>query len=134
MRVTRTSFFAPYPLLEPENVRGTIEVLQLACAVRPKPVHFVSTLGVLAAPLASPESVDESASLDRFAHLQGGYAQSKWVAESLVRAAAARGLPVAIHRPGRLQTISWDHPSVSARIAAQSAARSAELGKLMQRR
>ncbi|WP_412543044.1 SDR family oxidoreductase [Longispora sp. K20-0274] len=31
-----------------------------------------------------------------------GYMQSKWVAEQLIKAAAARGLPVAIHRPGRV--------------------------------
>ena len=32
----------------------------------------------------------------------GGYAQSKCVAERLVRTAAERGLPVAVYRPGRV--------------------------------
>ncbi|MEU3504166.1 SDR family oxidoreductase, partial [Streptomyces hundungensis] len=31
-----------------------------------------------------------------------GYAQSKWVAEGLVERARERGLPVTIHRPGRI--------------------------------
>ncbi|HEX6362155.1 MAG TPA: SDR family oxidoreductase, partial [Albitalea sp.] len=35
-------------------------------------------------------------------YLMGGYEQSKWVAEQLVVAAAARGLPVAIYRPSRI--------------------------------
>jgi thioesterase domain-containing protein len=34
--------------------------------------------------------------------LANGYAQSKYVAEQLVRESAARGLPVTIHRPGRI--------------------------------
>src|SRR5258706_15717598 len=34
--------------------------------------------------------------------LFGGYAQSKWVAERLVAAAKARGLPVAVYRPGMI--------------------------------
>ena len=34
--------------------------------------------------------------------MQGGYPQSKWVAEQLVRQAARRGLAAAIYRPGRL--------------------------------
>jgi thioester reductase-like protein len=34
--------------------------------------------------------------------LHGGYAQSKWVAERLVTAAAGRGLPVSVYRLGRV--------------------------------
>ncbi|MDR3036692.1 MAG: SDR family oxidoreductase, partial [Kitasatospora sp.] len=34
--------------------------------------------------------------------LPDGYAQSKWVAEGLVALARERGLPVTVHRPGRI--------------------------------
>ena len=37
-----------------------------------------------------------------FAGVRGGYAQSKWVAERLVRHAGERGLPVRVYRPGRI--------------------------------
>jgi thioester reductase-like protein len=36
--------------------------------------------------------------------LDGGYPQTKWVAEKLVKIAGDRGLPISIYRPGR---ISW---------------------------
>ena len=36
------------------------------------------------------------------AALEGGYAQSKWVAERLVSEAIAAGLPGAVYRPGNL--------------------------------
>ena len=45
-------------------------------------------------------TVDENQPLEFIGSLRGGYAQSKCVAEKLVRAAGLRGLPVAIYRPG----------------------------------
>ena len=33
-------------MLKPTNVGGTKEALRLACTVRPKPFHFVSTFSV----------------------------------------------------------------------------------------
>jgi thioester reductase-like protein len=45
--------------------------------------------------------------------LYTGYQQSKWVAEALVKEARSRGLPVTIHRPGRItghsRTGEWNH-------------------------
>ncbi|MFM6405472.1 MAG: SDR family oxidoreductase, partial [Microcystis sp.] len=37
-----------------------------------------------------------------FVNLQGGYRQSKWVAEQLVMVAQKRGLPACIYRPSRI--------------------------------
>jgi thioester reductase-like protein len=73
-------------------------VLRLA-AIRPAAVHYVSTTDVLG---AGYYTALEEAPLDEPAGLKNGYAQSKWVAERLVQAGRARGLSVAIYRPGRI--------------------------------
>ncbi|GJM23219.1 MAG: hypothetical protein DHS20C15_31340 [Planctomycetota bacterium] len=97
------NFFHDYAKLEAPNVGGTRELLRLACRERATPFHFVSTIGVLAAPHAATLSeLPEDIALDDFADLQGGYEQSKWVAEQLVHEAGRRGLPVAVYRPGRI--------------------------------
>ncbi len=89
----------PYKALKPANVHGTHEVLRLACARRLKPVHFVSTVGVFASASLNRAVIHESDPLEVSGPLNVGYAQSKWVAEKLVRQAGARGLPVTIYRP-----------------------------------
>jgi thioester reductase-like protein len=90
---------APYERLRDVNVFGTVEMLRLACRHGPKPFHFVSTLGVCYS-TAGPETVCEPDDLTPLwggVHL--GYAQSKCVAEAVVRQAHERGLPAAIYRP-----------------------------------
>ena len=97
----------PYSVLKAANVLGTQEVLRLASQIKPKPVHFISTTGVL----FSSANVDtdtqikivrESDFLDASQVIESGYVQSKWVAENLVREAGLRGLPVCIYRPTRI--------------------------------
>jgi len=99
-------FLRPYAALKPSNVGGTCELLRLACRTRVKTFHHVSTIGVLpllhALRLGRAAPVHENDPLPAPDGLQEGYEQSKWVAEALVREAGARGLPVAIHRPGRV--------------------------------
>lgn len=88
-----------YHGLRDANVIGTRELLRLACFEGSRPFHFVSSTSVCHSTIG-PRSLDESA--DVFAGIDGlrlGYAQSKCVAESLVRAAGTRGLPVSIVRP-----------------------------------
>ena len=97
------NFVDPYPALKPINVTGTVEVLRLATRTKVKPLHFVSTISVFDSPEYGPlGKICENQPLEILAGLQGGYAQSKCVAERIVRTAAARGLPVAIYRPGRV--------------------------------
>jgi amino acid adenylation domain-containing protein/thioester reductase-like protein len=97
------NFVYPYPSLRPANVVGTIEVLRLATQVKVKPLHFVSTVSVFDSPhYGAMGTIDEDQPLAELASLQGGYAQSKCVAEKLVRAAGERGLPVTVYRPGRV--------------------------------
>jgi thioesterase domain-containing protein len=75
----------------------------LATRTKIKPLHFVSTVSVFDSPeYGAVGTIDENQPLDALSSLQGGYAQSKCVAEKLVRTAGQRGLPVTIHRPGRV--------------------------------
>ncbi|WP_198347222.1 non-ribosomal peptide synthetase [Nocardia terrae] len=77
----------PYERMRAANVGGTVSILRLATTTRLKPVHYVST-----ASLPDLET-DPPADLP-------GYVQTKWVAERLVTAAAERGIPTAVYRPG----------------------------------
>jgi len=89
-----------YRQLRRANVLPTLEVIRLACEGPAKRVYFVSTIGVCFASSA-PGRIDESTDMMPFAaDMPLGYAQSKCVAEALLREAAARGLPVSIVRPG----------------------------------
>jgi thioester reductase-like protein len=88
-----------YEGLRDTNVSGTRELLRLACTGACTPLHFLSSVSVCHS-TAGPRAVDEG--MDPMASLAGlrlGYAQSKCVAESLVRDAGERGLPVTIIRP-----------------------------------
>jgi fatty acid CoA ligase FadD9 len=91
-----------YSELKQPNVNGTKTLIQLACTVRHKRLHFISSIGVLAT-----SSLDRSTglvteqrglSLKRLDRLNG-YIQSKWVAEHVVGEAKRRGLVATISRP-----------------------------------
>lgn len=93
----------PYPALKEPNVVGTQEVLRLAASIKIKPVHFISTLDVFPSTRYTQLNLlQEQDELASYEGLDDGYAQSKWVAEKLVMAARARGIPVAIYRPGMI--------------------------------
>ncbi|MFI6375636.1 amino acid adenylation domain-containing protein [Streptomyces sp. NPDC050546] len=93
------SIMREYATLSAANTRSTKDLLRMA-AVRSIPLHFVSTLSV-APPLAlSPEVPEEF--LPPHPGLRHGYQQSKWAAERLLEQAAERGLPVTVHRLGRV--------------------------------
>lgn len=97
------NFIYPYSELKAPNVRGTQEVLRLASMGRVKPVHFVSTLYVFAPGDAQDGRPLREDDLPRHGNdLAMGYTQSKWVAEHMLLEARARGLPIAIYRPGRI--------------------------------
>jgi amino acid adenylation domain-containing protein/thioester reductase-like protein len=93
----------PYAALRDTNVGGTTEILRLASQIKVKPVHFISTLDVFQSGYHS--QLAQLAEDDEFpaTELPGsGYAQSKWVAEKLVKTAHKRGIPTCIHRPGMI--------------------------------
>lgn len=90
----------PYVTAKPVNVLGTVEVLRLARSNRIKSVHYICSTAAYPgrlgdttwteAPLPAPQGV------------VGGYRQTKWVADTLVNAARARGIPASVYRPGAL--------------------------------
>jgi thioester reductase-like protein len=97
------NFVYPYYALKPVNVESTHEVLRLASKKRLKPVHFVSSLSVfMKGDLRERDLCYEDANLDEVGVPFGGYGQSKWVSEELLRAATERGVPITIFRPDNI--------------------------------
>lgn len=93
------SWTASYEALRKINVLGTRELLRLACRIRSKPFHLISSATVCYT-TTGPARISETE--DTFPFLSGihmGYAESKCVAERLSRQASERGLPVTIFRP-----------------------------------
>ncbi len=97
-------FTLPYSDLRGSNVFGTMEMLRFAATGRRKPLHFVSTLGLLMSKARSGnDSALESWPPDcEGESLVNGYEQSKWVAEHILKLAEDCGMPIAVYRPGLL--------------------------------
>ncbi|MGW0568247.1 amino acid adenylation domain-containing protein [Streptomyces tauricus] len=93
------SILREYATLRAANTESTRDLLRLAAA-HSIPLHHVSTLSV-APPLALSSEVPE-AFVPAHPGLRSGYQQSKWAAERLLEQAAERGLPVTVHRLGRV--------------------------------
>ncbi|MGW4912363.1 amino acid adenylation domain-containing protein [Streptomyces sp. NPDC004270] len=93
------SILRDYATLRAANTESTRQLLGLA-AVRTTPLHYVSTLSV--APPASRSPEVPEAFLPPHDGLRYGYQQSKWASERLLEQAAGRGLPVTVHRLGRV--------------------------------
>lgn len=89
---------ASYQQLAPHNVDGTAEVLRFATDGEARVVHFTSTVGVFSSDRVDLGEVHESVPLEDSGPLVVGYAQTKWVAELMVRRAGEQGLPHTIHR------------------------------------
>jgi amino acid adenylation domain-containing protein/thioester reductase-like protein len=93
-------YLYPYSALKAANVLGSIEVLRLAALERIKPVHYISSIAVTAITDSGLWSYEDDHK--RVNTQPIGYAQSKWVAEGIMRLAQARSIPVTIYRPGRI--------------------------------
>jgi myxalamid-type nonribosomal peptide synthetase MxaA len=99
--------------LKAPNVLGTEEVLRLACYGKNKAIHYISTLSVFSeAPVINPHGYQENDEPKLSGNLVNGYAQSKWVAEKMMRSARDRGFQVSIYRPatvaGDSRTGAWN--------------------------
>ncbi|EDO15610.1 hypothetical protein Kpol_1006p6 [Vanderwaltozyma polyspora DSM 70294] len=101
----------PYTNLRSANVVSTINVINLAAHGKPKFFTFVSSTSTLDTEYyfnLSDKLVSEGKSgimesddlLGSSKGLSGGYGQSKWVSEYLIRRAGERGLRGCIVRPG----------------------------------
>ncbi|WP_354643667.1 amino acid adenylation domain-containing protein [Kitasatospora camelliae] len=95
----QVNFLYPYRQLRAANVAGTREVIRLAGHSRGIPVHYLSSMAVMAGfgPAGIGE-ISEETPLGHPEHLSVGYVESKWVAEALLHNAASAGLPVAVYR------------------------------------
>lgn len=80
-----THSLAPYQLLEASNVHGTSSILNLQKEGVSKQLIYISTLSVFVDASPLPETCLESDERISPSTVFGGYAQSKWVAEQLVR-------------------------------------------------
>ena len=99
----RVNLVFPYAGLRRDNVVSTTRILHFAMDHKVKPVTHVSTDAVFRPESGgSPHAEDDADLRAELAFLTTGYAQSKCVAELLVREAAKRGLPTTIVRPGNL--------------------------------
>lgn len=112
------NFTYPYGQLAPVTVAGTVELIRLAAAHRGIPLHYVSTLAVIAGfGAAGVGRVDEDTPLAFPEHLYMGYTEAKWVAERILARARDAGLPVAVHRPyeisGDLRGGAWNLESAT---------------------
>ncbi|WP_259470885.1 non-ribosomal peptide synthetase [Streptomyces sp. 1114.5] len=95
----QVNFLYPYHQLRDANVGGTREIVRLAGHSRGIPVHYLSTLAVLAGfGAAGVDKVTERTPLAHPDRIGVGYVESKWVAEQLLHNAAAAGLPVTVLR------------------------------------
>lgn len=114
----------PYAALKTVNVLGVQEILRLAYQTKIKPVHYVSTIAVFYAAGQSRHDVIYESDWPEPQNLRGGYMQTKWVAEQLIREAQARGLPGSIYRPGLIgghsQTGVTNHQDLTSRLVKGS--------------
>ncbi|MBE9048516.1 amino acid adenylation domain-containing protein [Pleurocapsales cyanobacterium LEGE 10410] len=69
------NFTYPYSQLKDVNVLGTQEVLRLAVKSKVKPVHFISTIGVVGAADRNLEIVREDTPIHRSEQIGSGYTQ-----------------------------------------------------------
>lgn len=97
------NFVYPYHELKKANINGTETIIRLASTGRTKHLHYMSTIFAF-----SQKDFDISKMVYEYdipkywEDHRMGYTQTKWVAEQLVLEANNRGLPVTIHRPGRV--------------------------------
>lgn len=93
------NYVYPYSVMKAANVLGTQEILRLACEVKRKPLHHVSSVAIFESTAYTGKVVREDDSFEEHEGIFLGYSQTKWVSEKLVKIAGSRGLPVTIYRP-----------------------------------
>jgi thioester reductase-like protein len=94
------NYVLSYEALRAHNVDGTRELLRFSHTGIPKEFHFISSTVIFG--WTQSAEVLESDNNEAMLNLDFGYAQSKWVAEQLVFAAARQGLDITIYRPAFL--------------------------------
>jgi len=100
----RVNYVFSYDALRLYNVEATRELMRMAATIRKKPFHLISTTFVHGWS-TSPISAEHDCYYD-LKDLDFGYAQSKCVAEHLVRSAESQGQPIRIYRPALISASS----------------------------
>jgi thioester reductase-like protein len=95
-------FTRPYADLKAANVEGVREALRFALAEKVKPMHYISSLGIFTAADYGDRLIREDAVVETPQGLDGGYVQSKWVADKIVSDARMAGMPISVYRFGLL--------------------------------
>lgn len=97
------NFLSPLDHLLPINVGGPLNLLRLAGATRPKPLHLSSSYSVFnEASYKGVTKVLEEPLVGEGQGFRGAYPASKWVAERVGDLARDRGWNVTTHRIGYL--------------------------------
>eukprot|EP00755_Sulcionema_specki_P010126 Sspe_Gene.6707::Locus_2258_Transcript_1_1_Confidence_1.000_Length_12062::g.6707::m.6707 len=96
------NFTYPYAALRSTNVGSVVQLLQLASLKRAKKLVYISTLSAF----ESCRNVKEDFTRHMPEPLEGGYPQSKWVAERVLTCAHDAGFNVTIFRAGRITGFS----------------------------
>lgn len=101
----KVSYVAPYSSHRQDNVIGTLNMLEFSNHKRLKPMHYSSTIasyGPTGYVTGSKVLLEDERPAPHLAALQydTGYAQSQYVAESIVWGAIDNGFPIAVYRPG----------------------------------
>lgn len=131
----------PYEKLREANVISTVNVMKLASVGKPKFFNFVSSTSTIDTDhffSLSDKSVAEgktgileSDDLSGSATgLTGGYGQSKWAAEYIIRRAGERGLRGCIVRPGYVTGASMNGSSNTDDFLLRFLKGSVQLGKI----
>lgn len=82
------------------NVLSMKNILEFALTGSRKELHFASTLSVFVASDCNTGVLKEDDNLSLVSKVYGGYAQSKWVAETLLRSVSSEKLKRSIYRFG----------------------------------
>ncbi len=96
------NFSYTYEQLRAANLTGCAEILRLACHGPLSPVTHVSTYGIWGLPADGRTVIGEDDDILGAGKLVTGYVQTKWAAERMMELARERGIPVDVHRPGRV--------------------------------
>jgi len=88
--------------LKPANVGGTREIARFIAEGNRKHLHYASTLSVFVATDRNTGVASEEDTLDRDFQIYGGYAQTKFAAELLLRELTENTGPISFYRFGLL--------------------------------
>ncbi|GGY18416.1 condensation domain-containing protein [Paludibacterium paludis] len=105
------NFIAPYQQLRATNALAAATMVELAVAGRAKPLHFVGSQSIVDQTHARPDSapIAEDDPLPHWRGLPNGYLQARWVSDTLMRRAMARGLPGSVIRMTTVSGDTLDH-------------------------